>query len=174
MSLCSVIPRPKLPTPARWRLLADHEVEAEVLGAGAAVALGHGHAEEAAAAGVREHLARDDPVALPLAVAALVADHLALEERAKARAEVFVDVLEQAAPHRRGGHYLRRPAAVAGLGQQQLHVLDAPLAKAALAVAQVQLPQAAEALVVAELGQALGGRQEALAPVAQRRARSAR
>ena len=100
MSLCSVMPRPKPPTPARWRLLADHEVEAEVLGAGAAVALGHGHAEEAAAAGEREHLARDDPVALPLAVAALIADHLALEERAKARAEVFVDVFEQAAAHR--------------------------------------------------------------------------
>ena len=42
-------------------LLADHQVEAEVLRAGAAVALGHGHAEEAAAAGQREHLARDDP-----------------------------------------------------------------------------------------------------------------
>ncbi len=99
MSFCSVIPSPKLPTPARWRLFADHEVEAEVLGAGAAVALGHGHPEEAAAAGQREDLARHDPRALPLAVAALLADHLPLEERAKARAEVFVHILEQRASH---------------------------------------------------------------------------
>jgi hypothetical protein len=80
-------------------LFADHQVQAEVLSAGAAVGLGHGHAREAAAAGEREHLARDDPRALPLAIAARLADHLALQERAKARAEVFVDVLEQAAPH---------------------------------------------------------------------------
>ena len=39
-------------------LLADHEVQAEVLGAGAAVGLRHGHAEEAAAAGRGEDLAR--------------------------------------------------------------------------------------------------------------------
>ena len=56
------------------------------------------------------------------------------------------------------------PRAVAGLGQQQLHVLDAPLAKAALAVAEVELPQPPEALVVAELREALGGGEEALAP----------
>ncbi len=42
------------------------------------------------------------PVALPLAVAALLAEHLALQERAEARAEVFVYVLEQGAPHALG------------------------------------------------------------------------
>ena len=41
-------------------LFADDEVQAEVLGARAAVGLGHGHAEEAAAAGRGEHLARHD------------------------------------------------------------------------------------------------------------------
>ena len=46
-------------------LLADDQVEAEVLRAGAAVALRHGHAEEAAAAGQREHLARHDPARAP-------------------------------------------------------------------------------------------------------------
>ncbi len=80
-------------------LLADDQVEAEVLRAGAAVALRYRHAEEAAAAGQREDLARHDPGALPLPVASLIADHLALEERVKARPEVFVYVLEQRAPH---------------------------------------------------------------------------
>ena len=51
MSLCSVIPRPKEPTAGALALFADHEVQAEVLGARAAVALGHGHRQEAAAAG---------------------------------------------------------------------------------------------------------------------------
>ena len=54
--------------------------------------------------------------------------------------------------------------AVAGLRQQELHVLDATLAKAALAVAQVQLPQPPEALVVAELGEPLPALGETLAP----------
>ena len=76
-------------------LLADHEVEAEVIRAGAAVALGDGHAQKTARAGARVELARDDPLALPLRVASLLADDLAREERAKARAEVFVEVLEQ-------------------------------------------------------------------------------
>ncbi len=80
-------------------LFADDEVQPEVLGPGAAVALRHGHPEEAAVAGAREHLAGDDARALPLAVAAVLTDDLALQERAKARAEVFVEVLEQVASH---------------------------------------------------------------------------
>src|SRR5205085_7075647 len=48
------------------RLLADHEVEAEVLDPRAAVALGHAHPEKAAGAGPGEHLARDDARAPPL------------------------------------------------------------------------------------------------------------
>ena len=92
-------PQPEAADAGALGLLADHEVEAEVLRAGAAVALGHGHPEDAAAAGQREHLARHDPGALPLAVASLVAEHLALEKRAEARAEVFVDIFVKGAPH---------------------------------------------------------------------------
>ena len=92
-------PQPEAADARALGLLTDHEVEAEVLGARATVALGDGHTEKAAAAREREHLARHDPVALPLAVAALVAEHLALQERAKARAEVFVDVFVESAPH---------------------------------------------------------------------------
>ena len=101
MSLCSVIPSPK-PDGGALGLLADHEVQAEVRRPGAAVALVDGHAEEAAAAGVREDLAGDQPGALPLAVATVLADHLALEERPEAGAEVFVQILEQSASHLRG------------------------------------------------------------------------
>ena len=46
--------------------------------------------------------------------------------------------------------------AVAGLGEQRLHVGDAPLQEACLAVAQVQLPQSLEATVIA--GGLEGGR----------------
>src|SRR5205823_3278573 len=81
------------------RLFADHHVEAEVLRACAAVGLRDRHPEESAASREREHPARDDPRALPFAVAALLADHLALEEGAKAGAEVLVHLLEQRAPH---------------------------------------------------------------------------
>ena len=96
MSLCSVIPRPKLPTAGALALLADDEVEAEVLGARAAVALGDRHRRGSRRAPARANTSRGTmPVALPLAVAALLAEHLALQERAEARAEVFVDVLEQ-------------------------------------------------------------------------------
>ena len=55
-------------------------------------------------------------------------------------------------------------SSIARLGQQQLHILDAPLAEATLAVAEVEIPQAAKALVVAEVRQTLGGLEEALAP----------
>ena len=61
--------------------------------------VGHGHPEEAAGPGTGKDLARDDAGSLPLAEAALLADHLALEEGAKARAEVFVEVLIQTAFH---------------------------------------------------------------------------
>ena len=80
-------------------LFADHEVQAEVLRARAAVRFGHRHAEEAPLAGEGEDLAGHDARALPFAVASLLAEHLALQKSAKARAEVFVDILEQAAPH---------------------------------------------------------------------------
>ena len=81
-------------------LFADHEVEAEVIGTGAAVALGHRHRQEAAPAGGLEHLPGDDPLALPLAVAALLAEHLTLQERAEAGPQVFVEVLKQRPSHR--------------------------------------------------------------------------
>src|SRR5439155_7644494 len=80
-------------------LLADDQVEAEVLRARAAVALGDGHAEKAARARPREHLARHDSRALPVPVAALLADHLALEKGAETSAKVLVLVLEQPPPH---------------------------------------------------------------------------
>jgi len=53
------------------------------------------------------------------------------------------------------------------LGQQDLHVPDAGLGKARFAVAEVERPQAPEALVVAESGSALGVAMEARAPAAQ-------
>src|SRR5580692_4721814 len=61
-----------------------------------------------------------------------------------------------------------RLRAVSGLGEQQLHILDAPLAKAALAVGQVELPQTPEALVIAELIEPTGRCHEAPAPVRER------
>ena len=109
MSLCSVIPSPKLPTPARWHLFADHEVQAEVLGAGAAVALGDGHREEAAAPAALEDLARDDPRRAPTRRSGPPRPHLALQERAEARPEVFVQILEQRPLH--GSPPYCRPAA---------------------------------------------------------------
>ena len=84
------------------RLLSDDQVETEILHARAAMALGHGHSEEASTAREREHLAWHDARALPLAVAAIIAHHLALEEGAIALPEVFVHVLEQRASHRHG------------------------------------------------------------------------
>ena len=163
MSLCSVIPRPKLPTPARWRLFADHEVEAEVLRARAAVALGHGHAEEAAAPGRREDLARHDarraptrrsgpPRRPPRARGTCESSRGSLRGRPRTGCAACADPTGRRSARQAGAAAAQR---IAGLGQQQLHVLDAPLAKAALAVAQVQLPQPPEALVVAELGEAL-------------------
>ena len=84
------------------RLLADDQVEAEILHPRAAIALGHGHAEEASTAREGEYLAWHDARALPLAVAAIIAHHLAFEEGAIALPEVVVNVLEQRASHRRG------------------------------------------------------------------------
>ena len=46
-------------------LLADHQVQAEVIGARTAVGLGYGHRQEAPAPGEREDLARDDAGPLP-------------------------------------------------------------------------------------------------------------
>jgi hypothetical protein len=46
--------------------------------------------------------------------------------------------------------------------------LDPPLFEPALAVAEEQRPQAPEALVVAELGDALAGRLESLTPACKR------
>ena len=82
-------------------LFPDHEVQAEVIGARPAVALGNRHRQEPAPAGRPEDLAGDDPVALPLPVAALLAQDLALQEGAEAGPEVFVEVLEQRPSHRR-------------------------------------------------------------------------
>src|SRR4029077_10353577 len=84
------------------RLFAHDHVEAEVLHARAAVSLRYGHAEKTARARRRVHLARHDPGLLPRAVAALIALYLALAERATARPEVFVPVLEQSPPHHLG------------------------------------------------------------------------
>ncbi len=99
MSVCTRHPQADAADRRALGLFADHQVEAEIIRARAAVRLGHGHAQEAALAGQFVDLARHDLRALPLAVAALLADHLALQERTKARAEVFVYVLVQAASH---------------------------------------------------------------------------
>ena len=53
-------------------------------------------------------------------------------------------------------------------GEHGLHGADPPLAEAALAVGEVQLPQAPEAAVVAQRLESLGAVQEGLAPAPQR------
>src|SRR6202020_1315132 len=58
--------------------------------------------------------------------------------------------------------------AVLRLGEQQLHVADASLREAGLAVAEVERPQTPEALVVAERLQALDVGEEVRAPAPQR------
>src|SRR4029077_21070519 len=88
-------PQPEAGNARALALLADDQVEAEVARARAAVALGYCHPEEAATACPGEDLARHDPRALPLTVAALIAEHLALQERAKASAEVLMYIFEQ-------------------------------------------------------------------------------
>src|SRR6185312_9580009 len=66
------------------------------------------------------------------------------------------------------GARLVRRGLEAGLREEHLDVTDAPLGEAALRPAQIKLPQPPEALVVAELGDAVARRQEALAPGGQR------
>ena len=117
MSLCSVHAEPEAADARALGLFADHEVEAEVLRARAAVGAPARPCRGSRRAPASANTSRGhDPRALPLAVAALLADHLALEERAKARAEVFVDVLEQAAlasldPTARAAALIERQAA---------------------------------------------------------------
>src|SRR5579875_965495 len=53
------------------------------------------------------------------------------------------------------------------LGQEQLHVADPPFCEARLAVGQVQLPQAPEALVVAEALKLRRVRRKSLAPTTE-------
>src|SRR5450755_60234 len=60
------------------------------------------------------------------------------------------------------------PLAEAGLGKQMLGDLDAPLGKSALAVAQVEAPEAAEALVISELLEPLGRGREPHSPGRER------
>src|ERR1700753_2411026 len=71
--------------------------------------------------------------------------------------------------HRSGGGRRQRLGAIAGLGEQHLDVLDATLGETALAVAEIEIPQAPKALVVAEVPELLGGGEETLAPRGQRR-----
>ena len=63
---------------------------------------------------------------------------------------------------------------VAGLGEQQLDVVDPPAAEAALAVREVELPGALEAAVVAERAHALELRRGSSRASSAASARSAR
>ena len=58
MSLCRLMPETGAADAGAGDLLVEHLVEPEVVDATAAVLLGDGHAEEAACAGLGEHLAR--------------------------------------------------------------------------------------------------------------------
>ena len=61
-------PQPEAADAGERRLLADHDVEAEVINAGAAEALGDSHPDEPVPRRHRVELARHDPGALPVGV----------------------------------------------------------------------------------------------------------
>jgi NAD(P)-dependent dehydrogenase (short-subunit alcohol dehydrogenase family) len=93
---------PEARNPRALHLLADDDVEPEVVHAGAAVLLRNRHADEPVLARRAEDLARDDAVALPCGV---VRDDLFGKEAAKAVAEGVVLVVKTDSASRvRGPH----------------------------------------------------------------------
>ncbi len=108
MSLCRLSPSPVPLMPAARDLLVQDLVEPEVVDPAAAVLLRHGHAEEAAAAGLGEDLARADAGPLPVEE---VRHDLLLGERAERLAEGEVVVVVVLAVHVRK-FYQRSPDTV--------------------------------------------------------------